>query len=45
MVIETGIEERQTWSAGSWDLATLVDRVRYTVCLQYYLILVEHMGW
>ena len=35
MVIEAGIEERQTWSAGSWDLATLVDRVRYTVYLQY----------
>ena len=31
MIMETGIEERLMWSAGSWDLATLVDGVRYTM--------------
>ena len=39
MVVETGIEVRLMWSAGSWDLATLVDRVRYTMHFAVLLIL------
>ena len=39
MVVEAGIEVRLMWSAGSWDLATLVDRVRYTMHFAVLLIL------